>query len=116
MRHDDDGQLLLAIGHGARMLRHEAAFPALQDARDGFHGDIAGRAFGVGDGAEHLPLGRGDQVAGIDFIEQHLAQGRTPRALRRHGWCHGDAETSRGVHWHAMISLCRRGGAGRRHR
>src|SRR6266852_74550 len=54
VRHDGDGQLKGAAGHGAAVLEHEGAAAALERSSDALDGDVAGGALDGGAGGQHL--------------------------------------------------------------
>src|SRR5689334_15764940 len=63
VRHDGDRQSRLAAGHGAAVLEHEGAAPAVQRAADPFECDIAGRALHLSAGGQHLALAGRFEIA-----------------------------------------------------
>ena len=75
------------------MLEDEGAASAIQGAADQLQGDVTGRAFDGGSGAEHLPLAGRFEVAVKLFVEEQPAERAARGVVGRLG-NHFDIERS----------------------
>ena len=74
VRHDGDGQLKSAAGHGAAVLKHEGASAALERSADAFDGDVAGGTLDGGAGGQHLALAGAFEIAMELLVNGHAAE------------------------------------------
>lgn len=86
VRHDGDGELLGAAGHGAGMLQGKGPLTSAERAGNALDGDVAGRTFDGSHGCEHFTLAHGFQIAVELFVERHAAErGAFGHGVRRLG-------------------------------